>query len=259
MPVEGGTRAGRWLLESDEVETRVVSPLEARLVSVDYGPRSTEVGSLNDSEMSVVDLPAAPLPVSLQAEWRAEGPEDDISPFARDLQRLAKRNQSLRRQPIVDFAFGSVSLRGIITALRIDYTDSIYDGPQPRHLAFVASLTIRRKRPRRLERSSRFQRETQIRILGAGEDFELLAVRTYGAPELGIVLRRENPQIDVNGEQEGDVVRVFERGHRKLRQSIEPESPALLGDSADLVQTLAETRESWRGPGLVALEEEMGL
>lgn len=255
------SRVGRWILSSSENGVTVQSPYHVRELSVDYGANATSIGSSLDAERSAQRRASEPRSVSFAATWRAEHSADDIRPHRRSIERLFEHDPGLGRVPRVLFEWAGIeTLEGLITSLQIEWTDGVFPTPPYLPRAFMADLTIERQQRRQFEAGTRFQRETTQRRVGSGEDFEHLAWRQYGDPYLGIMLRRTNPEISQFGLRPGDVVRMLDETHPRMRESVEPASPALLGDVEELLQSFAEERLALSGAvGVEALWEELGL
>lgn len=259
MPVGRGVNAGRFLLTSFEVALPVRAPHEVRRVSVDEGLRSTTFGGVNDTEFNTARIAGDPQRLSMSAEWRASGSLDDIRGDHNRLRQLSRHNPALGRPPIVRLSWAHLEIEGYVTELRVIYLDGVFLTPPHLPRAFRAELTVSRVRPRSVARSQRFIAETTFRTISAGETLESVAFDAYGDPDLGNVLRRHNPQLSLDGEVDGDTVRILDTDDPRLRDTPEPVSPALGGNVDALLQQFADERLGRNGPGITALEEELGL
>lgn len=251
MAVTRGALAGRWVLSSEEIRASVRAPLEVRRVSVDHGPRTSAFGGVLDSAESVAPRTAAPKTVAVAAEWRADGVLDDLRAVEEQLHRLAARDERLGRPPLVTLRWGHVQVIGYLSGLRISWVDGVF--PVHPHLprAMIVSLSVAAARPRELQQSARFQSETTTVRVGAGATFEGLAWEHYHDPTLGSILARHNPQVPLDGPQDGDLVRVFDPDHAVLSEDPGPVSPALGGGVDRLLEAIARAR---MGRGVVTLD-----
>ena len=258
--VQRGPISARWLLASEEIDVSIRAPHAVRAVQESFNLQSTTFGSMTDAEMSSMMTTSQPRTIAVTAEWRARNNRDDIRGDSEKLKRLAKHEPKVRRHPLILFRWAHLHLEGWVSNLSFDWIDGVFDSPPYLPQAFLVRLTVMRAQPRVLERTSRFERFTKYRRLGAGETFDSLAFAEYGDPDLGNTLRRHNPQIALTGEVPGDVVRIFEPTSSIIQQGDpQPQSPALGGSVHTLLQLMAEERLSVRGPGLAALEAELGL
>lgn len=256
--MQSGPLAGRWILQSAEIGVSVRSPYDVRSLGVADNLRATSVGGVTSATFGSMPMSKEPTQVSVSAHWRAAHANDDIRPVADQLRRLWTHVPRLNRRPLVQFRWAHVVLdEAWVTQARIVYVDGLYDTGLPR--AFTASITVSEARPKVLERTTRFEGSTRYRRIGTGETFETLAWEEYRDPDAGIALRRWNTHLSMYGESTGDVVRLPDRSHSVLRQSLDPVSPALRGDVFRYLQTFADERISRRGPGLAALETELEL
>lgn len=259
--VQRGPVEARWLLMSEELGISVRAPHEVRAVQHNINLNMTTFGALSDDERSSMMMPSDPQTLSVTAEWRARDNEDDIRPDAKALITLATKDKKRRRHPLVSIKWAHLSIDpGWVSSMVFDWVDGVFDSPPFLPQAFVVRLSVTRTRPRILERTSRFERFTKFRTLGGGETFESVAWTEYGDPDLGNVLRRNNPTIPLTGEASGDVIRIYDRDNSIIREADPlPQSPALGGDVRELLQRMAEERLQTRGLSLAQLEAELGL
>jgi hypothetical protein len=259
QPVYG--RLATWRLSSAELGVSVRAPQELRQLAVDLGTDSYTVGAAQDAEKSAQRIASNPRSVRVTAEWRADDSSQDIRPHKRDLEKLHNHDPDLGRPPRVTFEWGSVErLTGIITSMEITWVDGLFATPPYYPRAFVVDFMVQRQLSRQFEFGTRFARETTNRTVGDGEDFEDLAWDRYGDPYLGILLRRTNPGVSQFGLQRGDTVRLLDADHPDMLESVEPTSPALLGDVEGILQSMAEERLALSGAvGVDAIWDDLGL
>lgn len=247
-----------WELISDEIGLKVTAPYEIRQVAIDEGVRTTTFGGLTDASLNSAPVPNEPRALSVGCEFRAEHFGVDITPIHLDLVRMQNFDARLGRRPLVRLRWKHIEVEGWLSAASVNFIDGSFQGTGfPR--AFTVAITVSQAGPRELERTSRFNRETKQRRIGHGETFESLAQEEYGDPDDGILVRRYNPQVSLDGEQPGDVIRLLDSSHPKMRDTREPVSPALGGDVSVVLQRFAERRLGVSGPGFLALETELGL
>ena len=153
-----------------------------------------------------------------------------------------------------------VQLEGVIASLDITWLDGQWKVPPFLPRAFVVNMVLERQLRREFKFSTRFRRETTYRTVGGGEDFEDLAMARYRDPYIGILLRRTNPDVSVLGLRPGDTARMLDDDDPRILESVEPVSPALLGDVEELLQRMAEERLALRGAvGVQSLWEDLKL
>lgn len=258
--VQHGPIPARWVLASDELGLSVRAPHEVRSVSESLNPNTTSFGGVMDAEQSTMRTPSGARSIAVSAQWRARHSNDDIRPEAETLRTLTNINPQLGRAPLVTLQWSDLSVTGWIDAISIDWVDGVFDTPPYLPQAFMVRLSVVRAQARVMDRTNRFERFTRYRRLGAGESLESVAWRTYRDPDMGNVLRRNNPTLAFTGEAPGDVVRIYEPASSIIRGGDpRPQSPALGGNVAAILQQFAEERLAHSGPGLVALEGELGL
>lgn len=256
--ITSGERATRWDLWSEEIDVRVLGAFEARVVDIDYGVQLNEGTSAMLLRGYAVPAGHRPKSVSVGFEFRARDYTDDIRPVIADLERLHAVDPALYRPPIVRLRWGSIEIEGFLR-LQLRYVDGAYQMPPHYPRAVVGTITVVEIEPRVLEKTSDPAPETRYRRVGPGETFESVAMTMLGDPMLGVLLRRINVHVTTTGLSDGDIVKVLDPDHPKMLQSTGPASPALVGYVRPLLQSGAEERLSRRGPGLVALEAELGL
>ena len=257
--VQRGPIPARWVLASDEVGTSVRAPHEVRSVTEDMGLQTEAFGALTDAEQSVVRTVSAPRSFAFTAQWRAQHSEDDIRGEADKLRKLAEVDGKLGRPPLVAFQWAHLRIEGWIASMRFEWVDGTFANGFPQ--AFEVAISVHRATARELERTGQPQAQTKMVRLGAGQTFESVAWDEYSDPDLGIVLRRINSHLPATRyEAPGDVVRVLKPGHALLRATLAPISPMLLGAAVrKKIRDFAEERLDRRGPGLLLLEQELGL
>ena len=173
---------------------------------------------------------------------------DNIQPLFETFQRLNVRDAVLGRAPKVDFLWKDVSARGYVSQLNLRVVGYWATGFMR---AFAFDLQITDAPDLRLDLSSPTPGETQYLTLGAGETFEWLALHHFGDPLLGELIRRENPELASSRETAGDVVRILEADHPRMREEVEPVSLPFLGTGwQSTMQTLATSRGTSSDYGL---------
>lgn len=261
MAVTRGPRAGQWRLVSTEINVSVRAPHEVLAVGESFNLRNIGIGGPFDARQSSARISDGPHKMSVAAEWRADHNADDITPIARTIKRLVAKHEGLGRPPICELRWAGESIRGQVSAFQLDWVHGVFDTPPYYKRGFVVALTVSEQLSRDLPSTGRFFPSTRQVRLGDGQTFESVAWDEYRDPDQGVVLRRINPHIPLSGESDGDVVRVLHRGHPDLRVDLAPVSPAFLetGDLRSTLQSFAVDRLRMRGPGLEALELELGL
>lgn len=278
MPLTGD-EASRVALVAPEAGVSIVTPMGVRSFRAMGGASMSTVGGFTDGEQTAIPGPNRPREVSFQADWVADGWDDDLRPVLEDLWRLNEQIPKLRRKPIVYCSYGGVEViqEGWISKLDVEYLHGVHDVHSPvadelfRLLdinllgeksirMFRADITIVRAQQRSFAvTGEKRQRETKYRRLAAGETFESVAMAEYGDPYRGITLRTINPRVAVDGERVGDTLKVFEPSHPTMKKPVGPRSPGYGDGWPDVVQARAEATLETRGKGLAALESELGL
>ncbi len=258
--ITGLFEVGTWGLFSAEADANVRSPKEVTGVRVNYGPQQTIERTLTDIEGSVVPTANNPTSVSLSAVWHADSNIDDVSGIANALSLMAQKDPKLRRRPLCKFDFGPLAMECWVTNLELSFPHGQFPWPPYYFRALQANITLTKAQPRAFEETGKPKAQaTSIRRLGAHDSFELQAWIKYSDPQLAVLVRRYNPNVGLDGERRGDVIRLYERDHPDMVGATAPISAAFVGDFAQTLQARAESRIGVDGPGLTELEEELGL
>lgn len=168
---------------------------------------------------------------------------DDIGPQLDTLRLLDTKDPTLGRAPRIAFTWSDLEIEGFARVTkRISGFWAVTEWPK--RVDF--EIEIREAHELDLDGSGDGTGETQYVTLAAGESFEALALRYYGDPIRGDLIRRENPGIAA-GEVAGDRVKVLERTHKRAKGTVKPTAPPFLtmrGSSpwAELVEDLAAER-----------------
>lgn len=171
---------------------------------------------------------------------------DDIRAKVETLEALVARDPTLGRAPRVTLTWGDQTVTGFATVKK-RITGFWPVSGYPRAVVFDLEVVGAPALDFKGSGSIAGTGETQHVTLGAGESLEGLALRYYGDPLLGDLIRRENPEL-AHGEAAGDRVKILEREHPRARGPVVPTAPCFLdrkrrGDTwAPIVEDLAATR-----------------
>jgi hypothetical protein len=238
-----------WTLTSADPEVLVA--LEGQFQPED-GAEYGSAPNLSDSATAGSDRPTVQWVhggsrrISIRSAFYSLNMLDDIRSKLDALEALDAKDPTLGRAPRVTFAWGDLTITGFATVKkRIPGWWAVSGWPR----AVIFDLEIVEAPALDFTGSGSVSGsgETQFVTLGAGESLELLALRFYGDPLLGELIRRENPDL-AEGETAGDRVKVLEREHPRARGPVVPTAPSFLdrkrrGDTwAPLVEDLAATR-----------------
>lgn len=168
---------------------------------------------------------------------------DDISAKITVLDRLVSRDATLGRAPLVEFTWASVSLRGYVTGqYRIV---GFWVTGLPKGVVFELTVT---EAPSLALSTGSPSGETLYVVGADGELFESLGLRYFGDPLKGELIRRVNPDLAAARTIAGERVKVLEREHPSMRESIVPTAPCFLDRRRQgttwqpVVEDLCETR-----------------
>lgn len=132
----------------------------------------------------------------------------DVSQLTRRLANLVAIEGSLHRPPMVTFAWGSLSFKGVVTDLKQTFTMFLPSGMPVRArveltLKSVTDLS-EEKRKRPFESPDR----TKYRTIHQGEQLWNFAAQEYGDPELWRVIARENGLMNPLDLEPGQVIKL---------------------------------------------------
>lgn len=132
----------------------------------------------------------------------------DVSRLTRRVANLVAIEGSLHRPPMVTFAWGSLSFKGVVTDIKQTYTMFMPSGMPVRArveltLKSVTDLT-EEKRKRPFESPDR----TKYRTVHQGEQLWNFAVQEYGDAELWRVIARENGLMDPLDLRPGQIIKL---------------------------------------------------
>jgi|GEM_PF-2082832 hypothetical protein len=259
--ITANIQAGTWGLSSSEGDVKLRSPAEVTDVRITFQPNQTVERTISDLEGTVVPTTNGPTSVSMTATWNADHRGDDIADdVGQALSTMAMKDPKLKRRPVCQFDYGKAAIECWVTSCELSYPFGQFRIPPFNYRGIRASITLMRAQSRAFEITGAPKvRQTSIRRLGEGDTFEFQAWIKYGDPYLAILVRRYNPEVALDGERQGDVIRLYERDHPAMTGSVAPISAPFVGDFAEVVQHRAEARLGWGGPGFAALEEELGL
>jgi len=211
-----------------------------------YGPdavtytyeEGTVVVATMAPEPDAATVPGQPLRVEVTSTFVARDLLEDLSVVARRLEQMREFVPSLGRKPVVRFEWGETAVVGQLASLRIE--------PETRRMmngnlvAFrVQFALLRRREPTPEYISPTTPEPSTVHLeLGAHETFEWAAWRILRNPDLGIVVRRYNP--DAGDEEGGARIAVLPRGHSAHGAPLAPVSAPFAGAYAPELQRHAE-------------------
>lgn len=159
----------------------------------------------------------------LRSSLRSTHVLDDIRGNYDKLRALDRYDGTLGRAPRVRLTWGEYEIEGF-ASVRATILGWWPVTSLPRQVDFEIEITAA---PELLiANGGGGNGETSYRALVAGETFELLALRAYGDPLKGDLLRRINPDSVDPGE--GELVRIVEREHDDVQGRPYPSSPPFM-------------------------------
>lgn len=187
-----------------------------------------------------------PRTVRFTSSFQSRHQLDPIQEKIDALEAIRGKDATLGRSPLVSFQWSDIEITGL-AQIKMRITGFWPVSEWPRRCEF--EILIQRADKLDLDGSGdgTATGETQYLTLSSGERFENLARRYLGDPLKGDLLRKINP---AQGAQEaaGDRVKVLERTHPAMLETVVPTSPPFLdrtrsGDTwAPVVEDLAEAR-----------------
>lgn len=252
--------SGFWRLEAREIGARVDAQFLVREVSVETPSGLSTYKVLGGDESASMPASGEPQRVTIRDEFWAKDAQDDITPIYDRLRTMAAVSSRLGRPPLVELSWSVYAVEGWLQ-VSTTFREGCFETPPYLPRGFTVEFTVTKARQARLAASTGVPvGETRYVTLGLGDSLEGVAQRLLGDPMLGILIRRLNTHLDANGEQPGDRIKVLERTHPKMLASTEPVAPPFVGAYKATLQAIAEERlAGHRGPGLEALEAELGL
>ena len=153
--------------------------------------------------------------ITFTAKMWANNEDESIEDRIDRLEQLRNRQDDLRRPPICMFSLGNVrsmSMEVLVETLGgIQYSELRPDGT-PRGVTFQIGLIKFVELPLEPTDPSSPDNMTRVRRAREGDTYESIAASEYGDPELGILLRQENPRtpgMDLADLSPGDGVHIF--------------------------------------------------
>lgn len=163
--------------------------------------------------------------ISFTAKYFAVVAGQDIQSRVEKIKNWTRRDLDKGRPPVCQFWIGDQHARAefcLITNVSVAYG-------RPGHLGAMRdvtlNITLQRYDPFSLTETASF--DTRYHMARTGDTYEMLAVREYGNPMLGVELRQRHPKqrrLDV-----GQIVKLPNRNGSIRRAKIEPKSVALSG------------------------------
>jgi hypothetical protein len=154
------------------------------------------------------------------ASFYARDAFEDLSPVEQRLEQMREDVPSLGRKPLLRWEWGERSVVGQMSQLRIQpETRRMISGNL---LGFSVQFTLIRRReilPEFITPSTPEPSTTHVQ-LATNETFEWAAWRLLRNPDLGVIVRRYNP--DVLDEEGGAQIAVLPRGHSAHAASLDP-------------------------------------
>ncbi len=213
-------------------------------VEVNGAPVLGQTSTVGSAEPATQWVSGGARTVRIRSSFFSRHTLEDIRDRYDALEALDRHDPTLGRAPRVSFTWGTIEIEGFATVRkRITAFWPVTDFPRQ----IVFDLTITRAVPLDLGDSGSGSGETQHVTLAEGETFEILALRHFGDPLRGELIRRENPGL-AHGEEAGDRAKILERTHPRMRGTVRPTSPPFLsvgrGGPDELLAALAVDRGS---------------
>ncbi len=132
----------------------------------------------------------------------------DVSLLTRKVAALVNIDGSLHRPPIVTFAWGAISFKGVVTDIKQTFTMFMPDGMPVRarvELTLKAVIDVANKK-----KESPFESpdRTKYRTVHQGEHLWNFAVQEYGDAELWRVIARENGLMNPLDLSSGQIIKL---------------------------------------------------
>lgn len=260
--MQSRNKAARWRITAPELGFTIESPHESLTETVGFGLKQTTFGNMTDDQATSFPITSDPDTVSVAATFAAEHNQDDLRLIVQKFRRLARKDPQLRRRPLVMLIYTLGEIEGWVSRLSITPRFAKFEAPPNLPRMFDVTLEVTKAQPRSLEITSvdAIEPSTRHKRIGPGETFESIAMEAYGSPHPeGVLLRRANPQIGLGGAIEGDVIRIYEASHSKLRQDATPIAAPLVGSFRIELQAVASDRVNQASATLAQLEVLLGL
>lgn len=211
-------------------------------------PANEPIRVRRGGSLSVQSGPGARLPVVQDADGGAESwsfsgtiagrhNEDDVRADLEVLDRLAVPDATLGRRPRIRLEAAGRVIIGIVASYEDEDLGVWPATLLPRGRSFTLEVT---EAPDVALEEAQLSPagETAFVTLAAGESFESLARSFYGDPLLGVHIAAENPASvgDV-----GDLIRVLEADHPRVRAPVRPGSAAFTG-AETVLEALGRSR-----------------
>lgn len=260
--MQSRNKAARWRITAPELGITIESPHESLTETIGFGLKQTTFSNMTDDQETSFPITSSPDTVSVAATFAAAHNQDDLRPVVQKFRRLARKDPDLGRRPLVMLIYTLGEIEGWVSRLSITPRFAKFEAPPHLPRMFDVTLEVTKAQPRSLEVTSvaNIEPSTRYKRIGPGETFESIAMETYGSPHPeGVLLRRVNPQIGLGGAVEGDVIRIFERGHSTLRQDPAPIAPPFVAAYRTELQAVADDRVVQASATLAQLEALLDL
>lgn len=182
---------------------------------------------------------AGPRIVTIEHTFDSKHREHNIGLVVVVLELMRRASKQLRRRPKLRFQYGDHNFPVWLGEYTVRPTEGYWPGTRhPKRVQI--SVQCIEAFTHALQRADSRPPETSWIRLPAGHSFELIAALRYGDPDLGVLIRRTNP--DMLEEDPGQLLRLLEPEHPAMQEPVIPRAPAFLERYAELTQAKAEAR-----------------
>lgn len=194
----------------------------------------------------------APPAWDLEQTYVATDRTVDLGDVLTRLRTMRDRNKTLRRPPKMRLTYGQFCEEVWLET----YDHAVPEGYWPettRPIVLKVRLRLVKVETHALRTKPLFPKETSWRVLGEGQTFEDVALDAFRDPEIGLLLRRINPEV--LEESPGTKIKILQRDHDKMQDALSPKAPCFVQDFATTVQAIALERLDLTGADWAALED----
>jgi len=225
-----------WSLSSPEASLSVTGQFPIEEIDLgSIGGTFADITSVNQAHPITQWVRGNLENITFEATLRAMDEDDEIGPAWETMQKFARRDSDLLRQPVCEFAYGS----DIAMTCFVDSISNIRAGylrPDGSLRDIKFTVTLRRYVPsvQRSTDPSEPESLSRFRYAKTGDSYESIAFDEYNQAIFGEILRRfHRYRPDLT---EGDVVHVLPLNYVLKRRKIRPQA-SQLNTSNELTNT----------------------
>lgn len=132
----------------------------------------------------------------------------DVTQMTNKVANLVQIKGELHRPPMIEFAWGSLHFKGIITDVKQNFTMFLPDGKPVRARLELTIKSVTDIAAKKKESPFESPDRTKYRTIHEGENLWNFAVREYGDPELWRVIAKENNILNPLDITVGQVIKL---------------------------------------------------